>query len=592
MATFNPGLSKDVIDWARSPSILSRLSHQNGKSREDAAVSALELFRKTYDKQSPGIVQSLFSTPRLVSEQNIQIETPDEIELEKARTCGNFHDVEVSDTFLKIFYNVLKTVVEDPTANLTSPSLIGSTGTSALTIISTVPDIADHYYDLIVSANYDILISSNFWRNSYASKRIGAGLEELSRRIQRDERPPVVVKIIFDRGSAKHVVFPRVQVTPSEWVDLGLPSKKDIPNIDLEVVNYHNFPLGTLHSKYLVVDRHIGVLNSCNIQDNSNLEMMCHLEGHIVESIYEHAILTWGDKLEPSLPSLRNPIGITPAPRIPSDDIGQTSETPNQLGGPTETKQTIDTISSILERVVPIRERVAPDAPDDLAGRPFQPRREHRFKSFPIALANRAPYPAPGNVSLHTPQNIAWISAISFAQSSIFIQTPDLNATPVVSALIDAVKRGTKVTIVLCLGYNDLGEMLPLQGGHNENVVARMKKDLSAKERALLKIYWYVARDMRKPIHATKHARTCHIKLMIVDERVGIQGSGNLDTQSFFHSQETNCIIDSEEVCKAWVEQITSNQNSFEYGLGDENDGIWRDENGNTAEGSLGPTNN
>ncbi|KAF3924555.1 hypothetical protein ABW21_db0208175 [Orbilia brochopaga] len=489
MTSSTAGLSKDVIEWARSPSILSKISHQDEKSRENTTISALELFHQTYDRQPIGIFQSLLSMRKLVSDDGIQIDTPDEIELEKARLCGSLDDLEVSELFLKIFYNVLKTVLEDPTANLTSPSLISSIGTIPLTIISTVPDIADHYYDLIVKANYDILISSNFWKNSYASRRIGAGLKELSRRIQQDGKPRVVVKIIFDRGSAKHVVFPRVQVVQNEWSDLGLPSKKELLNIDLEVVNYHNFPLGTLHSKYLVIDRRIGVLNSCNIQDNSNLEMMCHIEGPIVESIYEHAILTWGATFEPPLPSLQDQVDTKP--NLSSKGTHDKSDRTDPLQGTHEDTppQTIDTVRSILERAVPLRERLPSDAPDDLAERPFQIRREHNTKLFPIALVNRAPYPAPGNISLRTPQNIAWLSAITFAKSSIFIQTPDLNATPVVSGLVQAVKRGVNVTVVLCLGYNDLGEMLPLQGGHNESVVARMKNDLSAEEKAMLRVH-------------------------------------------------------------------------------------------------------
>src|SRR4051812_1883448 len=75
---------------------------------------------------------------------------------------------------------------------------------------------------------------------------------------------------------------------------------------------------------------------------------------------------------------------------------------------------------------------------------------------------------------------------------------------------------------------------------------------------------------------------------MIVDERIGIQGSGNQDTQSWFHSQEINCMVDSAEVCQAWITQLVGNQNTFEYGAGSEVDGIWRDEEGKEVEGSIG----
>lgn len=50
---------------------------------------------------------------------------------------------------------------------------------------------------------------------------------------------------------------------------------------------------------------------------------------------------------------------------------------------------------------------------------------------------------------------------------------------------------------------------------------------------------------------------------MIVDDHIGIQGNGNQDTQSWFHSQETNIMIDSSMVCLAWKEGIRRNQSKF-----------------------------
>lgn len=47
---------------------------------------------------------------------------------------------------------------------------------------------------------------------------------------------------------------------------VGLPAKEEIPNIDLRVVNYHCAWVGTLHSKFMIVDRKIALLESNNIQ--------------------------------------------------------------------------------------------------------------------------------------------------------------------------------------------------------------------------------------------------------------------------------------------------------------------------------------
>lgn len=74
---------------------------------------------------------------------------------------------------------------------------------------------------------------------------------------------------------------------------------------------------------------------------------------------------------------------------------------------------------------------------------------------------------------------------------------------------------------------------------------------------------------------------------MIVDEHVAIMGNGNQDTQSWFHSQEINVMLDSAEVCRAWIDGLRRNQNTHVYGaLG--KDGVWRDADGEEAEGVVG----
>ena len=157
------------------------------------------------------------------------------------------------------------------------------------------------------------------------------------------------------------------------------------------------------------------------------------------------------------------------------------------------------------------------------------------------------------------------------------------------------------------MGYNDAGELLPGQGGTNEMCANRLFRALEndpgpdglerAKRR--LRVHYYVAKDQRRPIHNQFKQRSCHIKLMIVDGQVAVQGSANQDTQSWFHSQELNVMIDSEVICRAWRKGLERNQNtgivprsgsrSSGKALGRAaNDGCWYDEKEKLAEGSLG----
>ena len=65
--------------------------------------------------------------------------------------------------------------------------------------------------------------------------------------------------------------------------------------------------LGTFHCKFMVVDRKMAILCSNNIQDRPNMEMMCHLEGPIVDSIYDTALISWYKAMDPPLPLLDRP---------------------------------------------------------------------------------------------------------------------------------------------------------------------------------------------------------------------------------------------------------------------------------------------
>lgn len=125
-------------------------------------------------------------------------------------------------------------------------------------------------------------------------------------------------------------------------------------------------------------------------------------------------------------------------------------------------------------------------------------------------------------------------------------QTPTLNARPIVRAVKQACRRGVSVSLLLDLGFNDKGESIPFQGGTNEEVVVRLYKALRAeKKEQYLKVYWYTGKDQVRPLNAVKKQRNCHIKFAAYDDEVLIIGNGNQDSQSWFHSQEVNIMVDS-----------------------------------------------
>jgi hypothetical protein len=84
---------------------------------------------------------------------------------------------------------------------------------------------------------------------------------------------------------------------------------------------------------------------------------------------------------------------------------------------------------------------------------PYIPHPTH--EPFPIAMVNRPPYGAPNHKSVVNPQNAAWLAGLHHAQKNVFIQSPTLNAEPLVPAIIAACERGIDVFCYICLGYND-----------------------------------------------------------------------------------------------------------------------------------------
>ena len=251
----------------------------------------------------------------------------------------------------------------------------------------------------------------------------------------------------------------------------------------------------------------------------------------------------------------------------------------------------INAVTRLLNTLIqPDTKGTAPEIEPAQGMTPLIPIPPH--EPFPIAMVCRKPWGAPTKSSVHTPQNQAWTAALRYATKSVFIQTPDLNAEALLPEILAACRRGIHVTYYYCLGYNDAGELLPMQGGHNEGIAHYLYSELAEKDRQNLDVYVYVAKDQVRPIHNKFKQRSCHIKIMIVDGHIGIQGNGNQDTQSWYHSQEVNVMIDSELVVGKWIEGIRQNENTHLYGKVEkegEDSGCWKDsETGKQAEGALG----
>ncbi|WWC69128.1 uncharacterized protein I206_103064 [Kwoniella pini CBS 10737] len=556
-------------------------------------------------------------------------------EIEEFKQFGQWGNETPSDLFLNIYAQSLLPLNTDPLKDLVSPSLIGSCGVIPLSIISVIPDIIEHHADIIVRAQHEIFLATNFWEASSAAKTITDAFKELSRRVIERKGKKVVIKMMYDRGNPQQVIDPHQSVDVKTYTGdkVKLPLPEEIPGCTLEVQNYHQPPVGTFHAKYMVVDRQIAILNSNNIQDRVNVEMMTHIEGPIVQSLYDMALISWWKSFNPPLPL----IGVPPiydlargkdayefgtdhpvistkgdlnsaaeqSRKVLADHHAQAVEeedgkkeiwdkdNQNEADRVDNQFTSEESINKHLNSCILIDTGNRVDSTDNnpppnaSAFRPVVLHSPHN--PFPIAMVNRPPRGRPGHGDVFVPQDQAWLAGFKFAKKNVFIQTPTFNALPVVEAALDACRRGILVQIYADLGFNDEGELLPFQGGTNQMVATDMYSRLSDEYKKNLEIYWYTGKDQKTPLNAMKKSRNCHVKLMIVDEEIGIQGNGNQDTQSWFHSQEINILIDSKIISKEWREAIDSNQNTLHYGKVSQKDGIWRDENGKTLPGEKKP---
>ncbi|BGP40302.1 hypothetical protein JCM10449v2_004261 [Rhodotorula kratochvilovae] len=795
----------------------------DGGLRWKAGVAPGQAARKLFPK--PNLAQRAYRRFFIKRDLKYGREWTQE-ELDEADARGNFPH-RPSDLFLKMYSDVLTCLTRDPLAGNVSPALIGTQGTIPLSIVSTIPDIMQHYHDCIVLAEKEVFLVTNYWQPSDSVNKVSEGLRELNKRIGERKGEKIVVKIMWDRGAVQQLWHNHVTVTPETWAPLGLPHPKDVPNLSLQVINFHRPLLGTFHQKAMVVDRKVALLNSNNIQDRPNLEMMVHLEGPVVDSLYDNMLISWHESLSPTLPCLTDPSPTTDPNLFPytftdanpylanidvakaakaarillnrQDDeakkgaqtaslappewwrresgpltphgwpfaglglgghahphqqqhldgplaaagaaggaaagtgeggdgkfaalvaqlvekareekarlaLGMSSmidghrHAPTAAAGPgapsiaagtaaTENGESVadsgvevgskrsddrtvvggeaggtaegaEGTSNWDKAAVAMRtnglepassatsdpsppgfndptappptgatlphstpSEVSPDTPADASLSPgsanngtassarlralskalnagainqidaaiqdeklihdFKPHMLHKaHEAFPICLVNRRPHGSPGHNDIRCPQAAAWLAALKYAEKNVFIQTPTLNAAPIVRGVVEACSRGGRdgkgipVTLFLGLGFNDKGESIPFQGGTNEQVVFRLYGQLrKLGKEGNLHVYWYCGKDQIRPLNAVHKSRNCHIKFMSVDGQCAIVGNGNLDSQSFWHSQEANILVDNPQLVADWMDQLRTNQSTHKYGRVD-TDGIWRD---------------
>lgn len=372
-----------------------------------------------------------------------------------------------------------------------------------------------------------------FWARSTSLDILCACLQHLSDKALRSGRK-IRVRIcvssvslfqkLFHTQSLDGHVYPQ-----SSWeTKLGLPRSDDLKGLDLEVKSIFVKPFSVMHPKFIIVDRKRVLLPSCNVSWEDWFEGCIDLSGEIVEQF----ILFWQqfwvkgdrkDELERDLAVENASVGmvIHDGRDLPATVRLETTDTPCV----------------------------------------FLPSPHNLNPKFRIPWQDAAPPPS-------TPLNLFLLAAFRTATRSIYIQTPNLTAPPVLQALLETAGRGINVHVVTSERLMIL-EQLVTAGTTTSRCVKKLIKRYESKDgktgqyldgvaeegRAFmagrLKIDYYepstgsgapsADRFNAEPVQS-------HLKLTIIDEEIVVLGSGNLDRASWYTSQELGVAFYSQEL--------------------------------------------
>ena len=378
----------------------------------------------------------------------------------------------------------------------------------------------DRLLPAIESAEQEVILVTCFWARSRSLAALGDSLIRLSEKaLSRSNGSKIRVHLCFSSLSWLQLLFHTrspdgCSYPPSSWfTELGLPSPSKLRGLDLEVKSLFFRPFSIMHPKFLIVDRLEAFMPSCNVSWESWYEDCIELQGPAVTGLlkfWQHHWARRSSDFDPFLTGFSAPS----APFAPEEAV------------------------NVRNNVITV----------------LLPSQHHDSLRLSLAL----PFGSSPAVPL-TPLNAFLLDAISKAEDCIDVVTPNLTCTKVIDALLTVLERGVSVKITTNRRMMVL-EQLVTAGTITEWCVRKMIRCyLAARERARLLTETNqsrVAEEGRvtnkfgaleicyfRPTGSSFCAGTeaivkSHIKCTVIDRKLLVLGSGNLDRASWFTSQE------------------------------------------------------
>lgn len=415
--------------------------------------------------------------------------------------------------------------LDSPNYWAASPSTLVTTSNLHSLRLGTGNRIIESFLSSIESAEHEVVFVTCYWASSTSLSRICDSLRRLSAKALASNRK-IRVRICFSSSGVWQKLFhtqsPQGKVyDPSSWTkDLGLPAPDELQGLDLEVKSIFLLPISIIHPKFIVVDRKIAFLPSCNVSWENWFEGCLELSGPVVGQFLRFWQAFWTNE-DTAVPCVSG---------SPNDALQHKSTASNEL------------LSKREFESIPLQTL-------------FLPSPHHRNPRF--RLPWQAPPPAP-----LTPLNIFLLQALQGATKYIYIQTPNLTSQPVISALLSALDRGVNVSIltserlqlleqIITAGTTSPRCVAKLIAQHRAMVEAqdsaayRDVEAMAAAKLGTLKVSYYQPQAGREA--SDDEPVQSHFKLTVVDGEVAVFGSGNMDRPSWYTSQELGVAFFSTE---------------------------------------------
>jgi phosphatidylserine/phosphatidylglycerophosphate/cardiolipin synthase-like enzyme len=439
---------------------------------------------------------------------------------------------------------------DDPNYYLSRPETLVTTSQPQKLLIGTGKQIFRDILPVFLSAKYEIILVTCFWAKSPSQAALADALRVLSSRCASEGRR-IRVRICFSSVSLWQKLTQTSSLSgkehaPSSWESLlGLPKPSELGGLDIRIRSIFIWPFSIMHPKFVIIDREVLFLPSCNVSWENWLEGCIQLRGGIVEQ----ALLFWMNFWARGERDVLKPLSV------------------DQLGS--EHRNTASS-SSVSHSLAIYPQGDLFEAPLDSMGAVptiLLPSPHHRNPSFRL-MPWSSPAPPPP-----TPLNTFLTTAIDTATRSIYIQSPNVNSPPILSAIAGALVQGVDVRIISNVNMMII-EQLATAGTRTESALRKLyskwmrgetrSRHLQDVEAAMprpgkLEIFYYEAVPPDKAKSGAVEPAKSHLKLTIVDEEIVVLGSGNMDRASWYTSQELGVAFISRQLAKVVMDGVNKN---------------------------------